>query len=97
MPLLLNKKEKEKLKFAAAKYIADDMRPYHAIEGAGFRELCFELMQFGQRHATATKADLESVLPCRNTVREGVKAISDVSREFIKNELQKAKGLFRLD
>lgn len=88
-------KDKEKLKFAAAKFIADDLRPYNAVEGKGFKALCLELMRFGQRHAKATEVDLEEVLPCRNTVRDGVKVMSDQSRDFIRNEIQKVKRTFK--
>lgn len=66
MPILISKFDKDKLKFAAAKFIADDLRPYHAVECDGFKALCYELMQFGQRHKHATMQHLQAVLPCRN-------------------------------
>lgn len=86
----ITKQDKDKLKFAAAKFIADDIRPYSSVEGNGFKSLCFEIMKFGQTHTNATMNDLEAALPCRNTVRDGVKVISDESREFIKAEIRKA-------
>lgn len=87
----ITKKDKDKLKFAAAKYVANDMRPYYMVECSGFKSFCFEVMSFGQSHPNASINDLEMALPCRNTVREGVRQICEESQEFIKMELQKAK------
>lgn len=73
-----------------AKFVADDIRPYHLVDGNGFKSFCYELMRFGQQHPQATKNDLHSVLPCRNSVKNGVAEIAKESRKFIALELQKA-------
>lgn len=86
----IKKEDKDKIKYAAAKFVVNDFRPYHTVDGNGFKSFCFQIMQFGQNHPMASMEDLHSVLPCRNTVKEGIREIAKESQQFISTEIEKA-------
>lgn len=89
--LLISKDQKDKLKSAAALFVAKDFRPYFAIECEGLLNLCTAVMEFGQRYPKATSVDLKNALPSRNTVRTAVCKIAGDVRQNIRRVMQMAK------
>lgn len=65
---------------AAVKFVVKDYRPYHAIECEGLKDLCYAMVQLGQRYQNMSKNDFEKILPCRKTV---VKDVLTKSSELI--------------
>lgn len=88
--LMISAKDKEPLKSAAVKFIANDLRPYSAIEGEGLLDICVACMNFGQKFRKAGPADLKNALPSRNTVRAAVNERADEYREHVSKFLKKA-------
>lgn len=88
--LVIPESEKEKLRFSGAKFVARDLRPYSAIEGAGLLDLCGACMEFGQRNRRATKEDLFSAMPSRTTVKNKIGEIAAESKNEISKMLQLA-------
>lgn len=86
----ITKEDKDKIKYAAAKFVVNDFRPFHTVEGNGFKSFCFQIMQFGQEHPQASLEDLNSVLPSRNTVKEGIREIATQTQKFISTEIERA-------
>lgn len=75
--------DKNLLKLAAAKFVSKDIRPYFAVECEGLIDLCTACMLFGQNNRNATRANLVTAMPSRNTVRATVKEIAQSNREKI--------------
>lgn len=84
-------KEKGELRSSAAKYVAIDLQSYKSVGNDGMREYSLDLMQFGQKHPTATREEFKEALATRKTVKEAVKKLSDDNSKLIKNEMKKAK------
>lgn len=79
-----------RLKFAAAKFVAKDIRPIWAPTCEGLLDLCVTCMEFGQTYPKAIRSDLLRVMPSRNTVRNEVNEIAASNREKIGVLLRKA-------
>lgn len=88
--IIVRKSDKESLKVAAAKFVSKDLRPFIAIEGEGLQDLCFASMQFGQQNRKATRDDLISAMPTRNTVKNAIAEIADTKRKQIRHSLRRA-------
>lgn len=86
----LKPEDKMILKVGAAKFIVDDLRPYHAVECTGLLDLCTACMKFGQLHRKATREDLKHAMPSRNTVKSTVEQFAKSKRGLIKVLLRKA-------
>lgn len=88
--IIVRKSDKESLKLAAAKFVSKDLRPFLAIEGEGLLDLCLASMQFGQQNRRATRNDLISAMPTRNTVKNAIAEIADTKRKQIGHSLRQA-------
>lgn len=84
-------KDKEKIKFAAAKWIAGDLRPYNLVESVNFKNFCQEIFDCGQKNPNFDAENFTSVLPSRNTVKNAVKELSTKVRETIMSDIVQAK------
>lgn len=84
-------RDKADLRMAAAKFVAKDLRPCHAIECEGLQDLCYASMKFGQKFPKANFDDLKRALPCENTVMNAVREIASDSRKMIREILIKSK------
>lgn len=82
---------KDQLKFAAAKFVAGDLRPYNIVQTVNFRKFMSEAFFMGQKYPYASPNDFEQALPCSNTVKSAIKSISDDNRKFITDEIILAK------
>lgn len=82
--------EKDRLKYSMAKFVVDDIRPYSLVEGKGFKSFCYDMIRFGQDHPQASTEALQSALPSRNTVKDGVAEIAKSAREVIAAEMKNA-------
>lgn len=87
---IVRKSDKESLKLAGAKFVAKDLRPFQAIEGDGLKDLCVASMRFGQQNRKATRDDLISAMPTRNTVKDAVAQIANTKRKQVANVLRRA-------
>lgn len=81
---------KKKLKYAAASFVAKDLRPIWAPTCEGALDMCVASMQFGQTYPQASVNDFLNAMPCRNTVRSTVNEIAKNTREKISVLIRKA-------
>lgn len=81
---------KSKLYMGSACFIAKDLRPYKAIECEGLLDLCTACIEFGKKYRNATRKDLESAMPSRNTVQSTVSKIAQSNRKKVKDMILKA-------
>lgn len=89
--ILVKDDDKLALKIASAKFVAVDLRPYHAIDCQGLLDLCSAAMKFGQKYPSASETDLKRAMPTRNTVKATIGDIANSTRAKIADILEKAK------
>lgn len=73
----------EKLKIAAAGFIAKDLRPYFSVECEGLRDFGFACMLIGQKYHNACRNDFIKAMPSRNTVKGTIGDMAKETRESI--------------
>lgn len=84
------KTDRESLKKGAVNFVSKDFRPYYAVEGEGFFDICTACMEFGQKNRHATREDLIKNLPSRNTVKEGANFEANEKRIVIGKLMKQA-------
>lgn len=82
--------DKEKLKMASANFVAQDLRPFYAIECKGLRDLCYTCMTIGQKYRSASREDFDKMMPSRNTVKSAIAIIADNKRSIVSQLLKRA-------
>lgn len=88
--MMVNKSDKERLKQAASKFVAKDLRPYSVIEGIGLLDLCYECFEFGKKYRRATQKDFMETMPSRNTVKAKITEMAGKTREHIGTLMKRA-------
>lgn len=84
-------KDKQKIKFAAAKWIAGDLRPYNLVESINYKQFCEEIFVCGQQNPNVDAEDFINISLCRNTVKNAVKELGTQVREIIISDIVEAK------
>ena len=67
--------------------VAMDKIPLNFARKSGFRRLATGLIKLGQQYSTSSNLDIDKILPCRNTVRQGVVDLSKSLKEEFKLQL----------
>lgn len=89
--ILITNRDRADLKMSAAKFVSKDLRPCHALDCEGLKDLCNASMKFGQKFPKANFDDLKNALPCANTVKNAINDVATDARKFIREILIKSK------
>jgi hypothetical protein len=76
------------LKDKMVAFVATDLRPFKAVEGTGFLELCQTFVDLGAKYG---HFDVQKNLPSRMSVSRHVDPMVNEVKECVKKELQDAK------
>lgn len=75
---------------ASSKFIVNDLRPFYAIEGNGLISLAQSILHISKKYPNIGPADIEAILPSRNTLRTHLTNSVQAVREKITFELKKS-------
>lgn len=88
--IIIAKKDTTRLKEAAAKFVAKDLRPFYAVQCEGLLDLCFACVEFGQNNRKVNRNTFIQAMPSRNTVKATVTELADKTRKHISEMMKKA-------
>ena len=77
----------EEIANAAVTFMAEDLRPFSAIEGKGLLKLVNALINVGAKHG---KVDAATVLPARNTIKRRANKLASATKNSIVEEVKQA-------
>lgn len=66
--VVITTEEKKLLANAAASFCCMDIRPFHAIQGAGLNKLLVDFSAVVAKHGRLDAKEVQQMLPCPNTV-----------------------------
>lgn len=75
---------------AAMEFVVKDIRPFFAVEGDGFRNLCKTLLAVGQNHRRVNSNDIERLIPHRTAIKEHVDQKANEVQKIIMEDFRKA-------
>ena len=78
---------KEKIANAAVAFVAEDLRPFSAIEGKDLLKLANALINVGAKHG---KVDAAAALPARNTIKRRANKLASATKKSIVEEVKQA-------
>ena len=78
---------KEEIANAAVAFVAEDLRPFSAIEGKGLLKLANALINVGAKHG---KVDAATVLSARNTIKRRADKLESANKKSIVEEVKQA-------
>lgn len=81
-----------KLSEAIVQFVANDLRPYSAIEGKGMARLLVTAFELGKVHPKMAQDDFVAALPGRRTVQRAVESKAHNVREMIAHKLKEARN-----
>lgn len=79
----IHEKDQEELKESCVYFVANDMRPFHAVESVGMKRLLETVMNITKKYPMITRDDLNRILPCRKTVVNRTKEKAETIRQHI--------------
>ena len=78
---------KEEIANAAVAFVAEDLRPFSAIEGKGLLKLANALINVGAKHG---KVDAATVLPAQNTTKRRADKLASATKKSTVEEVRQA-------
>lgn len=88
----LSQDDEEKLKFAMAKFVYRDSKPYSVVEGVGFGELLNTAFEIGQANPKVKTEEFARKRPTRNTMKNTVHTVFNETISLIAKEISMAKN-----
>lgn len=77
----------DSVKEAAVKFVVKDRRPYYAVQGDGFIDVCKAMVRLGQKYPKLNNNDIERIIPSRQTVANDVRIKSNQAIDIISRDL----------
>lgn len=85
---------RQKLKDGMAQFVCNDLRPFVAVEGAGFVAAMCASFELGQANPKLGASDFQIILPGRKTVQKEIESKVDSAKKKVKTTLQQAYQAF---